>query len=117
MILFFAACTLFAPVADSAADPAFGGGDSAASSGNGGVVVEFVTTWVELDGESEEVPVKTPKHATFVRVDSCDGDTEGERVCDPWAGGYLLTEDDTLSLTPSAWEGNWARITWLQIGG
>ncbi len=116
MVLFFAACTLFAPATDSAADPTFGGGDGAASEANDAVLVGFVTTWVEL-GESDAVPVKTPKHATFVRVDSCEGEAEGERVCDEWDGGYLLTEDDTLTLTPSTWDGSWARLTWLQIGG
>lgn len=105
-LLLLAAC-LTDPAATATADAA------ETSEGAKGMSARFVTVDVELGDDLAEYPVDTPKNGTFVRVDAC---TRGSQlVCDQWEGGYLLPEDGALVLTPSAWDGTVARVTFLVI--
>ena len=60
-----------------------------------------------------EVTVQTPDNGTFLRVDACyDGE---EIVCENFAGSYTLSPDGSIRISPSAWDGSIARVTWIVI--
>ncbi len=62
----------------------------------------------------EGTELEIPSNATLLRVDSCRDDSDEGTVCTTYAGTYYLYED-TFVLSPSGWDDEYARVTWLKV--
>lgn len=119
-LLLLLACSVFSEDATPSDLPDRGGdtsgdqgGDTSTEEAASGSVVHVETTDIRFTSDQDELAVTIPTGGTLVRVESCTDD--GRMECDVWDGGYRLYDDGEFVLTPSAWDGEIARVTWLVI--